>query len=84
MNEVMNERQFRHQVIELACRTATEIAAILEKMWRGTDRESDLALAEEDLVDYLLVAVQEWCNGLHLEREGKTVHYSDNYFDLAS
>ena len=58
----MNERQFRHQVIELAGRTATEIAAILEKMWRGTDRESDLALAEADLAERLLVQVQVCCN----------------------
>jgi len=70
----MNERQFRHEALGLVDRTVTEIAALLEDLWRGTDREKDLALAEEDLVDYLLVAVQEWCNGLHLEREGKTVH----------
>ena len=64
------ERQFRHEAIELTDRAATEIAALLEKMWRGTDRESDLALAEADLVDHLLVAVQEWCNSLE-EKEVK-------------
>jgi len=76
----MNERQFRHEALGLVDRVATEIAVLLEKMWRGTDRESDLALAEADLVDHLLVAVQEWCN--ETTREG--AHYSDNYFDLAS
>ena len=76
----MNSREFRHQAIDLVDRAAIEIATLLGEMWRGTDRESDLALAEEDLVDHLLVAVQEWCN--ETTREG--AHYSDNYFDLAS
>ena len=60
----MNNREFRRLAIDLVDQAATEIAALLGEMWRGTDRESDLALAEADLVDHLLVAVQTWCNGL--------------------
>ena len=71
----MNNREFRRLAIDLVDQAATEIAAILEKMWRGTDREKDLALAEADLVDHLLVAVQEWCN----ETTGEGAHYSDNH-----
>ena len=59
----MNERQFRHEALGLVDRVATEIAVLLEKMWRGTDREKDLALAEEDLIERLLLQVQTWCNG---------------------
>ena len=61
----MNSREFRHEAIELTSRAVTEavteIAALLEDLWRGTDREKDLALAEADLAERLLVQVQVWC-----------------------
>lgn len=60
----MNAAEFRPQALDLVDRAATEIAALLEKMWRGTDREKDLALTEAELTDHLLRVVREWCNSL--------------------